>query len=104
MLFRRRVNPHEVMTSSVHGHNFLPAADASGRRMCEACPTAKVCGRTTASASLADERWHQIVFSDYPWATMLIWGYNAREEDDWRLYGLNNDGKLAPRTLRPLTN
>ena len=98
----RRVHPHELMAGSVHGHNFVPEADANGNRMCEACATAKICGRTTAAASQADSQWHQIVFGDYPWATLLIWGFNAREEDDWRLYGLDPSGKLAARTLRLL--
>ena len=100
---RRRVNPTEVMVGSVHGHNFAPAAeDVTGNRMCEACASARFCGRTTAAASLADSHWHQVVFSEYPWATLLIWGLNAREEDDWRLYGLDDNGKLAPRALRLL--
>jgi hypothetical protein len=99
---RRRLNrPHERILGSVHGHNFAPEADSTGNRMCSACAVSKICSRTTAIASLADQDWHQSVFAGQPWAVLLIWGFNAREEDDWRLYGLC-DGELQPRTIRLL--
>jgi hypothetical protein len=101
-LRRQRVNPHETMVASVHGHNFAPQTDAAGRRMCQACPAATICTRTTAAASAADQTWHEIIFNEAPWATLLIWGFNAREQDDWRLYGLSSDGSFAPRPLRLL--
>lgn len=99
---RRRLNrPHEMIVGSVHGHNFQPAADESGRRMCEACSILEVCSRSTAVASTNDFRWHRSVFAGQPWASLLIWGWNAREEEEWRMYGLDN-ATLAPRTVRLL--
>src|SRR5260370_28778923 len=99
---RKRLNrPHERILGSVHGHPFMPAADEKGRRMCDLCAQAKFCTRTTASASPADRDWHRSVFSAQPWAIMLIWGFNAREQPDWRLYGLS-DGTMSPRGIRLL--
>jgi hypothetical protein len=98
---QRLGRPHERILGSVHGHNFKPAADDEGRRTCDICAVAKVCTRTTALASDADLDWHRSVFTAQPWALLLIWGYNAREEEDWKLYGLA-DGTLAPRGLRLL--
>lgn len=99
---RRRLNrPHERLVGSVHGHNFKPSADKNGRRTCDACATAKVCSRTTAAASADDLEWHRAVFTGQPWAVLLVWGYNAREQEDWQLYGLA-DASLAPRPLRLL--
>jgi hypothetical protein len=62
---------------------------------------AKICSRTTAVASVADLEWHQSVFTGQPWAVLTIWGFNAREKDDWRTYGLN-EAVLQPRTIRRL--
>ena len=90
--------PGERFCASVHGHNFAPSADANGNTMCVACATAKVCGRTTAAASTDDESWHRAVFSRQPWAVLLVYGWNARNEEDWKLYGLR-DGGLRPRPL-----
>jgi hypothetical protein len=99
---RKRLNrPNERILGSVHGHPFMPEADDKGRRMCELCATAKFCTRTTAIASPADQDWHRSVFTTQPWALMLIWGFNAREQPDWRLYGLS-DGMLNPRGIRLL--
>jgi len=101
---RKRLNrPHERILGSVHGHPFMPEADDKGRRMCELCATAKFCTRTTAIASPADLDWHRSVFAAQPWAIMLIWGMNARELPDWKLYGLC-DGTLSPRGIRLLKN
>ncbi len=44
---------------------------------------------------------HRSVFSGQPWATLLIFGWNARDEEDWKLYGLK-EGRLQPRSLRLL--
>jgi hypothetical protein len=99
---RKRLNrPHERILGSVHGHPFKPEADDKGRRMCDLCATAKFCKRTTAIASHADLDWHRSVFTAQPWAIMLIWGFNAREQPDWKLYGLC-DGTLSPRGIRLL--
>ena len=98
---QRLGRPQETFLGSVHGHNFFPAADADGNRMCEACATAEKCSRTTAVASTADETWHASIFSAAPWAVLLIWGFNAREEDVWNLYGLSG-AALKPRGLRQL--
>jgi len=99
---RKRLNrPHERILGSVHGHPFMPGADDKGQRMCDLCATAKYCTRTTAIASPADLDWHRSVFTAQPWAIMLIWGFNAREQPDWRLYGLC-DGTLSPRGIRLL--
>ncbi|MBM4070393.1 MAG: hypothetical protein FJ271_15770 [Planctomycetes bacterium] len=91
--------PHERILGSVHGHNFCPDADDQGTRTCEHCHTVKVCTRTTAIASPADLDWHRSVFVAQPWALLMVWGFNAREQDDWRLYGLNG-GTLSPRGVR----
>jgi hypothetical protein len=99
---RRRLNrPHERILGSVHGHPFLPEADEKGNRKCSLCATAKVCSRTTAIASLADIQWHLSVFCGQPWATLTVWGFTAREEEDWRVYGLS-EATLQPRTIRRL--
>lgn len=101
-LRRRRLNrPHERILGSVHSHPFLPEADDKGNRRCAACAVAKICSRTTAVTSLADIDWHRSVFCGQPWAILTIWGFNAREEEDWRVYGLS-DATLQPRTIRRL--
>jgi hypothetical protein len=101
---RKRMNrPNERILGAVHGHNFLPSADSRGVRQCEACSVAKYCSRTTAVASTDDFEWHRSVFGGgQPWAISLIWGYTAREKDDWRLYHVN-DARLAARTARRMT-
>ena len=81
----------------------MPEADENGRRMCDNCAVAKVCSRTTAVASLADIDWHRAVFVGQPWTVLTVWGYNAREQEDWRLYGLA-DATLTPRSLRILNS
>lgn len=97
---RRRLNrPHERVCGSVHGHNFGVDADVNGKKKCEACDHVAVCSRTTAVASAADLEWHRSVFVGQPWAVLLVWGFNARDDEDWRLYGLS-DASLAPRTIR----
>jgi hypothetical protein len=98
---RRLQRPQERIVGAVHGHNFLPPANEAGQRMCEACAGEKYCGRTTALASVADFEWFAAVFAHQPWALSLIHGYNARGQNDWRLYHLANGG-LAPRTIRRL--
>jgi hypothetical protein len=88
---RRRLNrPHELIVASVHRHPWMPAGDTDGNRTCDACPKRDRCTRTTATPSAADFQWHQAVFAGQPWGTLLIWGYTAREEEDFRLYGLQN--------------
>jgi hypothetical protein len=101
-LRRKRINPRELFCASVHRHPWFPEADSQGRRMCEACAAAKYCGRSTAHPSTADFQWHRTVFTGQPWATLLIWGYNAREQEEFRLYGLEN-ASFKERTIRLLT-
>jgi hypothetical protein len=85
-LRRRRLNrPNEIIVGSVHRHPFLPSADSSGNRKCQACHGAKYCSRSTAVPSTDDFEWHRSVFSGQPYGIFLIWGYNAREEEDFRL-------------------
>lgn len=98
---RRLQRPHEIIVGSAHGHPFKPSADAQGRRTCDACAIARYCNRTTAVPSTDDFDWHRSVFTGQPWATLAIWGFNAREQDDWRFYGLEN-GALRERSLRKL--
>jgi hypothetical protein len=98
---RKRIHPNELICGSVHRHPWYPGTDASGRRTCEACPELKYCDRTTAHPSAADFQWHRSVFVGQPWATLLIWGYNAREQEDFRLYGLYN-ASFQERTIRLL--
>lgn len=101
-LRRRRLNrPNEIVVASVHRHPFLPAADANGRRKCDVCSVAKYCSRSTAVPSADDFEWHRSVFAGQPWGTLLIWGYNAREEEDFRCYGLRN-ASFAERSIRIL--
>ncbi len=100
---RRRLNrPHEIIVGSVHRHPFLPTADANGNRMCADCSVAKYCSRTTAVPSTDDFEWNRSVFSGQPYSLLLIWGYNAREEEDFRVYGLEN-ASLKERTIQLLT-
>ena len=99
---RRRLNqPHERIVGSVHGHNFGPQPDAHGRMTCDSCQLLTVCSRTTAFASEDDFRWHQMVFSGQPWAILVVYGWNAREDEEVRCYGLR-DAQLLPRTVRIL--
>jgi hypothetical protein len=101
---RRRLNrPNEMILGSVHGHNFLPGVDADGRRICGDCSKREVCSRTSASLSPQDEEWHRVHFSGQPWAVLLVWGWNARDEEEWSFYGLSN-AALAPRALRQLNH
>jgi hypothetical protein len=100
---RRRLNrPHEIIVGSVHRHPFLPSADVNGNRKCQACDVAKYCSRSTAVPSTDDFEWHRSVFSGQPYCVLLIWGYNAREQEDFRLYGLEN-ASFKERTIRLLT-
>jgi hypothetical protein len=100
---RRRLNrPHEMIVGTVHRHPFAPSADAGGNRKCEACSVVKYCSRSTAVPSTEDFEWHRSVFSGQPYSMLLIWGYNAREEEDFRLYGLE-DASFKERTIRLLT-
>ncbi|MFV1965907.1 MAG: hypothetical protein ACC628_10820 [Pirellulaceae bacterium] len=96
---RKLKRPNEIYVGSVHGHNFMPQADAAGNRQCEHCHVLEVCSRTTAVASLDDTNWHLTHFARQPWATLLIWGWNAREQEEWRMYGLS-ETTLAPRSVR----
>lgn len=99
---RRRLDrPHEIILGSVHGHNFTPAADEEGRQACESCDLRPTCSRTTAVASALDIQWHKSVFVGQPYAVLGIWGWTARGEEVWQLYGLS-DGTLAPRGARLL--
>jgi hypothetical protein len=95
--------PSEIILGSVHGHPFLPSADEQGRRVCGECDKRITCTRSTAVASSDDSRWHRSVFTGQPWATLAIWGWNARGEEVWQAYG-TGDGGLAPRTIRILND
>lgn len=97
---RRKLNrPSERIVATAHGHNWLPAADSSGRRTCEACTVLEVCSRSTCHASQDDQQFHQSVFTGAPWALLLLWGWNAREIEEYRCYGLKN-ATLTPRSIR----
>lgn len=97
---RRRLNrPSEMIVGTAHGHNFKPTPDATGRMTCDACPVLEVCSRSTCHASEDDLQFHKSVFTEAPWAVLALWGWNAREEEEWRLYGLK-DATLAPRSVR----
>jgi len=99
---RRRLNrPHERIVGSVHGHNFSPEPDANGRMTCESCHLLPICSRTTAAASQDDFRWHQMVFAGQPWAILVVYGWNARDEEEVRCYGLR-DAQMMQRTVRIL--
>jgi hypothetical protein len=99
---QRLGRPHEVMLASVHRHPWLPGVDERGSRTCDACAERATCSRTTAIASADDIQFHRSVFAGQPWATLVVWGYTAREEEDFRVYGLRN-GALEPRSVRVLS-
>lgn len=97
---RRKLNrPAEMIVGTAHGHNFKPSPDATGRMTCEACPAMEICSRSTCHASDDDLRFHQSVFTQAPWALLLLHGWNARDQEEWRLYGLK-DATLTPRSVR----
>jgi hypothetical protein len=52
-------------------------------------------------ASNHDFQWHRSVFSGQPFAISLVWGYNAREQEDWRMYEVA-DGTFSQRGIRRL--
>jgi hypothetical protein len=85
--------PPELLVGSSHGHNFLPAGGAAP---CEACATAEVCSRTSASLSHEDELWSRAVFPAQPWQLALVFGLSARGD---RVHTLNGQhgGVLRPR-------
>lgn len=97
---RRRLNrPAEMIVATAHGHNWALSADANGRKTCDACPVLEICSRSTCHASQDDQQFHQSVFTESPWALLLLWGWNARDQEEWRLYGLK-DATLTPRSVR----
>jgi len=99
---RRRLNrPHEIILGSVHGHNFAPGTEEEGRKLCDACELQPSCSRTTAIASTLDTQWHKSVFAGQPYAVLGIWGYSARGDEVWQLYGLE-EGTLVARGARIL--
>jgi hypothetical protein len=99
---RRRLNrPGELFVASVHRHPFLPGTDANGRRQCDVCAQRERCTQTTAVASADDFQFHRSVFAGQPWATLLIWGYTAREEPDFQLFGVQ-EAQFQRRPLRLL--
>jgi hypothetical protein len=59
----------------------------------------EICSRSTCHASSDDLQFHQSVFTEAPWAQLLLWGWNARDEEEWRLYGVK-DATLTPRSVR----
>ncbi len=100
---RRRLNrPHERMLGCIHGHNFTPDADEDGRPVCAACDRLATCPNSTAVASVLDFDWHRTVFPAAPWSTLGVWGFTARGEEVWQVYGLAN-GVLRPRTIRAIS-
>ena len=101
---RRRLNrPQEIIVGSVHGHNFPPSSGEDGEPACAACERRQTCEKTSAVASSEDLSWHRSIFAGQPWATMLIWGWNARHEEVWQAYGLGG-GMLVARAVRVLRN
>ncbi|NOX56208.1 MAG: hypothetical protein GXP27_17545 [Planctomycetes bacterium] len=98
---KRMGRAEDMIVGSVHGHNFGPALDEAGRKTCAVCSQRSACNRTTAVASLADIKWHFSVFAGQPWAILLVWGWNARDQEQWRVYGLES-GTLMPRPIRLL--
>jgi hypothetical protein len=91
-----------MILGSAHGHNFAPALEEDGKQTCEACELRATCSRTTAVASALDIQWHRSVFAGQPYAVLGIWGWTARGEEVWQLYGLS-DGALVPRGARLLS-
>ena len=97
---RRRLKRFdELILGSVHGHNFFPGADAAGKSACQLCKERAQCMQNSATASTLDKVWHRAHFTGQPWAVLLVWGWNTRGEEAWRLYGLS-ETVLAPRPLR----
>jgi len=97
---RRRLDrPHEIIVASVHRHPWLPSQDEDGNRVCDQCSARERCTRTTAMPSADDLEFHCAVFAGQPWATLAIWGYTARGEEDFRLFGLRSAG-FHHRSLR----
>ncbi len=76
-----------------HSHPFLPD---NGAPPCEACATAKVCGRNTAFLSAADHLWCRAVFAGQPWQIGHVFGLNARGDDTEAFFGQFR-GRLRPR-------
>jgi hypothetical protein len=90
--------PGEIIVGSVHGHNFMVGENAQGASKCETCEQRHLCCQTTAFASPSDMDWHRVHFTGQPWCVLLVWGWNARRVEEWRLYGLSG-AVLAPRGL-----
>ena len=80
-----------LMLGQAHGHPFPPAG---GAPPCEACATAKVCGRTNTALSLEDRTWNRAVFPRQPWAVAQIFGLNARGEHVQAFFGLRGNRLL----------
>ncbi len=93
--------PNEIILGSVHGHNFMVGENSQGRSECDTCDQRHACSQTTAFASPSDMEWHQIHFTGQPWAVLLVWGWNVRGNEEWRLHGLSG-AVLAPRGLEQL--
>lgn len=99
---RQRLDrPGEIIVGSVHGHNFMVGENAQGMSKCETCDQRPLCCQTTAFASPSDMEWHKVHFTGQPWCVLLVWGWNARRVEEWRLYGLSG-AVLAPRGLYQL--
>ncbi len=99
---QRLGRPNEILLGSIHGHNFLPGVEEGNGSSCATCPKAAECTQTTATASAFDLDWHHCVFSNQPWASLGVWGFNVRGQDVWQFYGLA-DGTLLPRSIRVLS-
>ncbi len=88
---RQRSDPALRIVGQAHGHSFPPAG---GAPPCEACATAKVCGRTNVFVSADDCLWSRAVFHRQPWQLCQIFGLNARGDGVSALFGLKENRLL----------
>jgi hypothetical protein len=90
---RQAQQPAQRLLGQCHGHNFIPGDAAPP---CEACATAKVCGRSSVFASTSDANWTRRALSGQAYALCHIFGLNARKEEVGDLFTFR-DNQLQPR-------
>jgi hypothetical protein len=90
---RQAQQPALRLLGQCHGHNFTPR---DGAPPCEACATAKVCGRSSVFASTSDVNWTRCALSGQAYALCHIFGLNARKEEVGELFTFR-DNQLQPR-------
>ena len=90
---RRAQRPVLRLLGQCHGHNFVPG---DGVPPCEACATAKICGRSSVFVSSADTNWTRCVLSGQAFALCHIFGLNSRREEIGDLFTFR-DNRLHPR-------